>query len=389
MIGAILGLALTMPQVVVVAKPEATAIAISAVVRTGELSAREWAAAEVLCASLPLGTRSYTRWEMFSATAPSGIPIRCSVMPDHLSIEMGVLPEQLGTGLDILRDILDRARLDEEDVRGQLETVLYRRKGLWEQVLAHAGGEATGLTKPWIEQIYRNLVRPDRTVIAVAGPVDPVEVLAAASNAFGDWRVDVRVRTPDRGAWVDTGRNTVAVGSVELRSPVIPPDLEGSSVALLAAAALGVGKTSSLFRIAREEMGLSYAQEAFLYPDSKGFRLRVVALSKSVSSDMAEQLKAALLRDIDTWSENTLEAARAAVARPLDNRIVRDALRLRVDRPSPLSGEALIAAYLRMKFGDVAPISLSDLGAAVTLERLKTDARRWITESQTLVRNSA
>jgi hypothetical protein len=74
---------------------------------------------------------------------------------------------------------------------------------------------------------------------------------------------------------------------------------------------LGQGKSSVLFRVAREELGLSYRQEAFLWPTAGGWQPRVYLTSADpLPIAKLEQLKERMLAEVSTWNESDLQHAK-------------------------------------------------------------------------------
>ena len=93
----------------------------------------------------------------------------------------------------------------------------------------------------------------------------------------------------------------------------LTPASSSSAARLLAVFALGVGKQGALHRVLREEMGLSYLQQAVLWPTNKGWspRLFMVRKTEDGEAKYAAIMRDALLKDIESWDEGTVLRAQA------------------------------------------------------------------------------
>jgi len=89
------------------------------------------------------------------------------------------------------------------------------------------------------------------------------------------------------------------------------PPTANPSIAAVTAMLLGQGKSSVLFRVARQELGLSYRQEAFLWPTAGGWQPRVYLTSADpLPIAKLEQLKERMLAEVSIWNESDLQHAK-------------------------------------------------------------------------------
>ena len=151
---------------------------------------------------------------------------------------------------------------------------------------------------------WRYLVRNGKTHIVFSGPF-------ASGQAQSVW-TSLMVAEPPSNARVDRPRPD----GFPRYAPVNAAWLDAAvstniPVSAIAAMLLGQGKSSSLFRIAREEMGLSYRQEAFLWPTAAGWQPRIYLTSADpLPIAKLEQLKERMMADVSGWTEADLQRAK-------------------------------------------------------------------------------
>ncbi|MEO8226359.1 MAG: pitrilysin family protein [Gemmatimonadota bacterium] len=203
-----------------------------------------------------------------------------------------VLPSQnLETALDIQADALRNSTVDADELARELQVIIQeaRRKldspGAVAYETLHEvmydvhrvrrwriGFEAqlAGFTRDDLIGYYRSRYVPERTIIAIVGDVDECEALDAAERKYGDWgpaegAVDRSPEEPARtGVRTRTLRGDVAQAEVVLGWRTVPPLHPDSTALELAAAVLGNGRGSWLYRRLRET-GVATSVSAYNY----------------------------------------------------------------------------------------------------------------------------
>jgi predicted Zn-dependent peptidase len=129
---------------------------------------------------------------------------------------------------------------------------------------------------------------------------------------FSDW-VPSRLTRPaaDFNRRVPVLGNNTAVSTFEIRSPAVAGSDPKFPAVILSTFAMGVGKDSSLFRVVREKLRISYRQEAILWPSPTGFELRLLIARSdpSFNPELGSSVKAELEADVDKWTDATRDRA--------------------------------------------------------------------------------
>ncbi|HEU5049331.1 MAG TPA: pitrilysin family protein [Gemmatimonadales bacterium] len=113
-------------------------------------------------------------------------------------------------------------------------------------------------TRDDIHGYYRSRYVPERTIVAIAGNVDPDAVMALAREHYGDWErrpgaIDPSPDEPPRsGVRARTLRGDLAQAELSLGWRAVPPLHPDAAALDLAAAILSAGRGSWLYRSLRE-----------------------------------------------------------------------------------------------------------------------------------------
>jgi zinc protease len=210
---------------------------------------------------------------------------------DHTSY-FTVLPASgLETALDIQSDALRNSVIDAEELRRELQVIIQEAKrkrdtpGAVAQETLHEvmfdrhrirrwriGHEEhlARLTRDDVVSYYRSRYVPERTIVSLTGALDPQQALAAARAAYGDWarRPGALDRSPDepprRDVRARTLRGDVSQAELVLGWRTVPPQHEDAPALDLAAAVLGSGRGSLLYRALRES-GIVTSVSAYNY----------------------------------------------------------------------------------------------------------------------------
>lgn len=198
---------------------------------------------------------------------------------DHTSY-FTVLPAHgLDTALDIQSDALRNSVVDADELARELQVIIQEAKrkrdtpGAVAQETLHEvmfdrhrirrwriGHEAhlAQLTRDDVLGYYRSRYVPERTIVAITGAIDLDQALKRAREAYGDWpsRPGALDRSPEEpphsGVRARTLRGDITQAELVLGWPTVPALHQDAPALDLAAAVLGSGRGSLLYRALRE-----------------------------------------------------------------------------------------------------------------------------------------
>ncbi len=198
---------------------------------------------------------------------------------DHTTYYTVLPASGLAAALDIQSDALRNSVIDAGELARELQVIIQeaKRKRDTPGAVAHEtlhelmfdrhrirrwriGSEErlATLTRDDLWAYYRSRYVPERTIVAIAGAFDPDEALDMARRAYGDWPVAPGAvdRSPDepprRDVRARTLRGDITHAELVLGWRAVPPLHEDAPRLDLAAALLGLGRGSWLYRALRE-----------------------------------------------------------------------------------------------------------------------------------------
>ncbi len=214
----------------------------------------------------------------------SGVQWAQSVSTSHASFAGAMVAKQLAVALPIYADILRRPDLPDDELEPARQMVLQNLAGteddpahrvmstLRQLHYPHPWGmpsegitvDVEGIGLDSVREFVAANVRPQGTIIAVAGRIDWDDVVRRIETLFGDWTIG--------------GGATVTAGNRGPRSRHVPHDSQQTHIALAwsvppyrrdesyeasaALSVLGGGSSSRLFSEVRERRGLCYSVSA-------------------------------------------------------------------------------------------------------------------------------
>ena len=212
-------------------------------------------------------------------TKSAGGYLNASTTYDHTSY-FTVLPASgLATALDIQSDALRHAAIDAGELARELQVIIQEAKRKLDTPSAVAyetlhevmfdrhrmrrwriGHEAqlAGFTRADVHGYYASRYVPERTIVSIVGAVDPEQALALARQAYGTWpaapgAVDPSPEEPaHHEVRARTLRGDVTQADLTLGWRAPPPLAPDAPALDLAAAVLGAGRGSWLYRGLRE-----------------------------------------------------------------------------------------------------------------------------------------
>lgn len=274
-------------------------------------------------------------------TKAAGGYLNASTTYDHTNYYTVLPADGLTAALDIQSDALRNSLIDPDELGRELQVIIQEAKRkldtasavvhetLHELMFDHhrirrwrIGYEAdlARLTRDDLWQYYRSRYVPERTIVAIVGAVEPEAALALARRAYGDWpaapgAIDPSPVEPKRsGVRARTLRADVAQAEVVFGWRGVPP-LDPAAPALdLAAAVLGSGRGSRLYRSLRES-GLATFVYAHHYTPTE---LGVMSVGAELAPDRVDAAMAGIAEAVTALamsgpSEAELERARTLV----------------------------------------------------------------------------
>lgn len=359
----------------------ADSVVVHAAIALPEMSDHYRARVEILADVLSQGSESYPRLTVRRMTGALGSPLKGFTTPGTLHLRTEVPAEAWDNALIVLADSLRKPLLEDAAILASIEARTLVEPTEWSKALVSRRYDWASVQPREVRELAQAILRPERTLVVVAGSHEPRSAAARVAARFAGWTAGPERRwtfDSDQRVWFPQGRY------VDLLGRPFDPRNEWP-VASMAALALGSGKDSTMFRVVRERHAWSYRQEAFLQMEGNRWRLRgVVQQAPGTEGPDAEALRQALLQDVASWDESTLKRA-SAMARLAASGRAPSPLQLgalgRADMGS-LAGRALLAALWFESTGELwSADEFADRCAEVKLDEVKRWAEAQLKES--------
>jgi len=371
-------------KIVELSVPESRMIVAQAFVKSFPIRSDHDAAVwDTLGHSLLEGTKELTATQLRQYGGQAGYPPQVVVMPDYLVIQVVVPVGGLDLAGQLIETIVQRPRLRDDSIMD----VIRRRQvselePFEDALLIHR--RIYGEVKPDHVRLGHELAfRPENVSLVVAGDFAAGQATEEVSRRFGKWLVGRKPAQWRRYGGIALKSSRIAgVTSYELSADTLTPATPFSGARMVATVALGVGKDCTMFRVLREEMGLSYTQEGLLWPTASGWEPRFVLLqAKPANAEVLEHIRVAMIRDVESWNEATLTRAITLTKASLRQSVPFSPFWLSTRGPmgESLMDKAAWRGYLTMAgSGAVSAELLADAVGQVDLETLKAQAVRMI-----------
>ncbi len=375
-------------QVTEISEPAANRIRVEIVAGIEKPDRKQWAAANVLRETLLAGTSSFTAMQLLQYATQAGEPIKVTLAADHLRIGYSVPPNDLKLAVRLADDLMRDATLVESAVKNSIEELPFRRRSAWAEAWLPLGLNLGSLSRKDVMQAYRRIFRPENVSVAIAGSFPLNQGKTAFQDRFASWVPEPSPQTRYREAEPERSppRSTVRMEGEPIRvlpTVAVGAEAEASElgVALLACTMLGQGKGSSVFQTLREELGISYRQEAFLAPSVSGIRpVLVFASADPVSVDFRNELAQA----VGAWTEGDRKRALTLMRSTVEMSLGLGILYFAEERPltESLEDRAFLTAYWKLKTGRAWswPSAFQEMDS-VTLEKVKMYTLKWVSDS--------
>ncbi len=370
----------TVPEITEYPTANKDSIAIEAIVKLPPLNpAQRYVLSQAMNLAVQM-TPEYGNKEVLRLLK-TGTRFRLYQAADHLRIGLTVDAGDYGPGLSLLHSVLCEPTFLSDTIKARKSTI----SNPWWPAYRGYESQDSPLERETIIALWQGIMRPQKISVAISGRFP-------AKDPGEKWR-----RMKD--GWVYNAPNQLPLTYPLLAkdTPNSPPLLifDSKPIAisrsvlaahLLAANALGVGKESALWLVAREGMHLSYRQEAFLIPTAAGWRFRMAfgVDDAGTKPESIAELRTKLLAKCDGLTQLDLDHAVGLGRGYLVNQI--PTLPMIIGIGEVLSNDANDQLYLRhywtTMFGfDWNAESFLTLMKAVTLPELKALVHKLVDES--------
>lgn len=303
------------PRIVEVPQPSEKTVTVVAYVKApfafGEREAAAW---QVIGRCLLLGTSEFTANNIRTYAGQAGVMPKTVVMPDFIRVQLTVPSDGLDVGALFMESILRRPNLGMENFQRETDILKKEQFDAWRRAILPEVMDYSRLRPEHVTDLFELTFRPENINLVISGGFKPGDGFKAFDGRFDKYQPAPRRRAvqfdnPPRLA----SKHGQLLSTFELRGEAFAPGSPGSAAKSLAIFALGAGKDSSVFRVLREKERLSYRQEAFLFPTKNGWQPRILLIrkTKAGAETTAVQMQDALLKDVDSWSQETLDRANA------------------------------------------------------------------------------
>lgn len=376
----------TVPVRVLELVEDSQLVVVQAHIKAPKMTEREAAAWQVLGRVFLEGTIEYTPQTLRDYGSQAGLPPSVVVMPDAIRIQF-VLPK---TGLalagDLMFGVLTRPALREEDIARAIASLTTETSAPWVAMMGGTNFRYDRLRQGDVRAIYTRAVRPSNMNFVVGGGIEPGAGVQEIQSRFERWTAP-RDPGPPRvdGQPMPIVSWPEPVSTFALSARPMTPASVASAAKLLAVFALGVGKTSSMHRVLREEHALSYMQSAVLWPTAEGWVPTFIMVRKTEPEEAkyAIQMKDLLTKDVDTWDATTVSTAQALAEAAFTRNLANSPIWLEPDGPMTqgLIDRCAWRGYLEM-VGSGALREDVMIGAMrnVDLDQLKAGAKALLDE---------
>jgi hypothetical protein len=392
MIALLLAASLTQVQVREIVQPEADRTVLAAVVMTGDLTPRQRLAAQVVADTLLDGTTSFHRYRLREYGAQTGDPIRVTYADGHFRIRIVTPRGQHELAATLLQELVQRGRFEEEAVKRALIELPFRTRGFWEEALRPVEWSAPKLTRDDVVELYQTVFRPDRLTVVIRGGFEPGAAQKAVLDRLQDWQAaQVRRRLNDPGSEREVETRSAAITTISFDGPPVRAGSSEFPARLLATLALGVGHGGGISHVAREGHGMSYRQEALLWPAPGGLRTRLIVAKRAAENDhgAAELVRGDLVDAVQHWNASDLQRAKGLARGILLLDLPISPFYLGAERPllagRALDGTELAAVWYALLGQPLEPARLVESMEQVTLEELQQAARDTLAQARVKV----
>lgn len=275
----------------------------------------------------------------------TGTRFRLYQAADHLRIGLTVDPEDFGPGLSLMHSVLTNPTFLQDTIKVRKSSIV----NPWAPAYRGFELQETFLQREDIMGLWKGIMRPKNISVAISGRFRANEPSEKWRGKQSGWDTVVPSQLPlTYPPKLKEVPNTPPILVFDSKPISISKDTLGTY--LLAANSLGIGKESIQWLVAREELNLSYRQEAFLIPTSTGWRFRMAFATDngSIKPEMIAELRTKLRAKSEAMTQINLDHAMGLGKGYLTNKMPNLPMVLGVGEV--LSGDANDELYLRHYF---------------------------------------
>lgn len=355
MIALIAAAAIQSSAVVEWLEPGAEIVTIQAVIKLPELSPKQSCLLRMVGGVLGRDTKTFSGVQIADLAARTGSRVRVTVMDDHLRLGFDVVPADMNNGLNMLGSILRESQIEVSALQQASADLQFRQFPYWRQALDARVFETPKYSMGELQDLMTLVFRPENVTLGVGGKLTPGQATSKWGDILAVWKMP-RLPRPEAASPANVPSKIEGdVSVIEFQGPDFSARDAALTTKLLALTALGTGKGASLWRVAREKLGLSYRQESVLTPSMKGLQPRLLIAHAGIEGleEKAQTLKAALLEDIKAWTEDDKRRAIGMAESYLVRGGDMSPLYFAPGRPltRDLSDQIFLRAYWQMKAG--------------------------------------
>lgn len=262
---------------------------------------------------LPDGTVSLSRTQISELAARAGGRLEVSRIGDGLRITLRVLPADWQAGSQAFAQLVTAPRFSPETVGNAVVTLPFQAQFYFQEALYPFKFDYRPLgSKPW--EHLSAFWSSQQTAIAVTGPF----LAGSAKSELSSHMIALKPRevktdpleTPLRA-------RRFPVSTIAYATVAAPPSIVHLAHMSVAAFMLGAGKTAALYQSVREEVGLSYRQEAFVWLGAQGVQIRAIIARNGPFDALVKEFGPKLVEQIKMWGESDLARAKLGLERAL------------------------------------------------------------------------
>lgn len=337
--------------------------------------------------ALGKGSQEYSPGTIREVTEGRGIS--CKLLGDSVLVSVTVPKGGEAPGVALLASLMVAPAFDQSDLDVCLAALSGEPSDYWKTGMHPERFDLPAAPHDDVLQVFQRVFRPDRAIFVFGGALGQADLTPAWLERTKEWSAIPEPRFPDISAPKILTEQPGPVTDTELISTPFKASDPMLPSRMLALYALGAGKGSSLFRIARERHTWSYRQEAYLWPTVGGWetRLFIPMIASPEAPERLETIRKELAADAAAWTEadrgRAVAMAEAALVRDLPCGPL-----MLGDEPitDTLQDEVEMAAFWHLKTGsDWDPQLLFQQLAKVDLDDLKASAQEILAGSHPLI----
>jgi hypothetical protein len=247
---------------------KAERIAIEALISVPELTPSQAFAVQECARVATKLTAKYSAKDIRTSLSV-GASFRTKLLPGFLRIGLTVDKDRLFSGLSVLQDVLTQPAFLEDSFTKDISL-----GNQFDRAYITQEFNPIQIKADFAKFVWRSLMQPEKIEVSVSGPFSAGKATSAwqsLNENYSTSRVSELPRVKEKSQTIEISEPPIIILESQLignRDPLLTQILLGATM-------LGGGKDCVLWDLCREELRMSYRQEAFIVPVPKGWRLRI------------------------------------------------------------------------------------------------------------------